>query len=631
MYRFVSLSLLCFLFFSFSVSSQTSSDGYESWLDSIENEEDRKILGETIQRFRYDPLDLNVATAEELSLIPFFDEYFIRHFLLYRSRRGRLDSVYEIKGVPGVPTYYLPLIESLVCVRPLSSSSSSTARRSDIYMGVDNDLGRWTGERAAFALKYSTFSSRGWSGCFVAEKDRGESWRPLREGVTDYLSASLAYTPVRPSVLTHLVLGDLRLTTGSGLLYGMDLSYYTSVESGASLSTARKGIVRPHRSFREGGYLRGAGFTLKEKELSLTFVAGIHPLDARIESDSIRTLYTTGLHRTDLQKRYRRTARADVAGGYVAWQRGYTRCGLSLETSRYVSAQGRQLLSPSPLFRKGWQTQTSIDARWVGSSLEAEGECLFSLSERVLRAGMLRVSYRDDYLGTFSLGVRHMGQGYATLFGNPDTHFSTARNERGIYLDCRGDISYSLRGRIYLDRFRSICPDPRRKNRKGMLLLATLEHNTNCDHSFVRYRLRRYDAYRAHSFRIDYRRAWSSVLDSRMGTTFCYSSSLLPSYSVYTSVRGKYPLFQVQGALQYFRVPTGGIPLRSLYVYLPYHYSCAPLYGTGMRTTLQASYRIHESWKVSGRFTTSLYRHAPSTLPGTSLEITLVGSLRANT
>lgn len=62
------------------------------------------------------PLDLNSATAEELSALPGIGEELARRIVEYRQANGRFEEVEEIMNVPGIGEGKLAGLEGRVAV-----------------------------------------------------------------------------------------------------------------------------------------------------------------------------------------------------------------------------------------------------------------------------------------------------------------------------------------------------------------------------------------------------------------------------------------------------------------------------------------------------------------------------------
>lgn len=208
----------------------------ELLLRHIDDDEERERVAEVLQTLLDHPLDLNKASSEELSTIPFFDAFFVRNLLLERSRRGGFRSVYDLKQISGAPILYLPLLEPFLTVSPMDEGQRPIPRRGRLHIGTGTDLSKGIKftDRLAPMIHFESLSERSWSAYLVAERDRGEPAQPLHRGFFDHLSFTItkAWAGHTDNALDHsLLIGDFRVNTGQGLVMGMSRSYFSHLES----------------------------------------------------------------------------------------------------------------------------------------------------------------------------------------------------------------------------------------------------------------------------------------------------------------------------------------------------------------------------------------------------------------
>ena len=596
----------------------------DPWLDFVESEEDRQLIGERLLRLSQNPLDLNSASAEELSLIPCFDDFFIRNFLLYRSRMGRLESVYELKNIPGAPILYLPLTEPYLTILPPERAQHISQMRQEFYSGADILLRDTSRTTPGIGFRYSLEKGREWSAYLVGEKDRGEAWLPLRQGVMDHLSFSVMHRGKgAASTIRQVILGDFRMTSGEGLLYGMGISYFSKVESGTKTSYYNRGTPKPHRSFREFGYVRGGALTLGHHDLSLTLLGGYLPLDARLEEGRISTLYRTGMHRTPREIMYRHTAAALTGGGYLAYDLPEMHLGLSYLSMKFRSKEREALIPPAPFPSTNIYNAASIDLFYLRGPWMVHGEGTLPLSGRDSWGGIMGIGFKDDLWGDFSLGARYLGNAFASPLGMPDAHFSNGRNEKGFYLQWRGEVARYLEGRVYYDRYAGIVEDPRRASQRGQVLLCALTHQGYGNIWTLRYRLRSSKESAHHNLRGQ----WTGKISSgrlKCGGTLNFAPATHPSYTLQVLGSLKRKAMHLEGGLQYFNATRGSKPLGSLRTYLPYHYYTPLLRGAGMRYSAILGFRPTTALDLKARFSYTHYSTLPTTPLPTMLEVTLL-------
>ena len=115
----------------------------------------------------------------------------------------------------------------------------------------------------------------------------------------------------------EIAVGDYHLEFGQGLTLWSGIAF----NRGSSAVQVKRfaGGIRPNTSTNENRYLRGAALTLGWKQLAITSFYSSNKLDASldgIENEvTIRSLRTTGLHRTVSEITGKDAVRVQLAGG----------------------------------------------------------------------------------------------------------------------------------------------------------------------------------------------------------------------------------------------------------------------------------------------------------------------------
>lgn len=468
----LALSLYSAVISSFAQEKRTlsvSSSPVEDILQLLPPEEQEEAEEYLTELLLY-PLDLNKATAEELSRLPFFDSFTIRNLLLYRSRKkdGTFQSIYELKYVQGIPLSILHLLEPFLTLNP-KSIKENISYKQELYFA--SRLEKRSNSSPFLILKYNAQKKEYHRIYFLAEKDSQEPILPLSKGGMDHLSGGFVWHTKKG---TTLLFGDYRISTGLGLLMGQGRSYFSKIEVTGTNNYSTT-ILKPHHSVREYGFLRGAAISGSKLNLYATLFAGIENLDARIENRRLKTIYKTGLHRTLNEQIYRHTARRELLGSYLAYKGERLNLGLTSILYRHKDETGG-ILPPVIYPQKESLFQSAINWQYNISSKDLYscsfwGEALLEREERKAIIGGL--SCQTDLYGTFTFQGRYIGQKYSTPYAYPDTHYSSGRDEKGIRLLWRGELFPWTSSLIVLDRFRSISLP----GKSGYKLTAQLLYN----------------------------------------------------------------------------------------------------------------------------------------------------------
>lgn len=602
--------------FSLSAKAQEPrrEENTELLLRYVDDDEERERLAEVLQTLLDHPLDLNRASSEDLSAIPFFDAFFIRNLLLERSRRGGFRSVYDLKQVNGAPMLYLPLLEPFLSVSPMEEVRQSPSRRSRLHLGTSVDLSRGIKftDRLAPMIRFESLSERNWSAYLVAERDRGEPVRPLHHGLFDHLSFTLTKTWAgsTDSTLDHtLLVGDFRVDTGQGLAMGMSRSYFSHLESRMGTPSFVRSPLRPHRSAREYGFLRGiAGRLAMSEVLSLNLFCGYEALDTRVEGGQVLTIYRTGMHRTPTEQKYRHTSRREVMGGYLSFDREALHLGLLGMGHRYQGDEGA-LIRHNPPGRQEPALTTTIDWRIQAGDLLILGES--SLPIRQALATTAGLSLYDDYWGRWTLAGRYLGRDYATPYASPESRYANARNETALSATWHGEVGRSLLGTVYAEYYRSLEPDPRRRSEQGKLFSARLDYRHRDIMATIRWRSNLTDEEQRHSLRMTLDRSVSPEWTLKLGGQLSFRQ--LSSLSGAVSLRLHYTreMLRCEGGLHLF--DTRDLPLRADISYMPYSYYTPMLRGAGLRLITKVRLSLNPRTLLHLRYTPTLYFRHPAT------------------
>lgn len=263
--------------------------------DDIEEADWLEYLWELVE----DPLDLNTASEYDLIRIPFIPSNLAQKIIRLRTRKGRFHSIEELKEIDNFSPELIEALKPLLKVRQpvlspkfiyrIQSRLESPERMGFITGEYDNRL--YLQNRLLIKLNPNI------DGGIIWEKDSGE------QNYFDYGSFHIRYQ--HPSRNLSLIVGDYQLRIGTGLAlwsaYGTPLSANT-LPFLPKLRVPFSG----NRSTNESGYLRGA--TLRTKTvggIKLNIFYSKNNLDANrsSEGDSIISLYNSGLHRSENEKK----------------------------------------------------------------------------------------------------------------------------------------------------------------------------------------------------------------------------------------------------------------------------------------------------------------------------------------
>ena len=464
-----------------AVYPQNALDGWDSVLETLLSDEELSAdaleeLSDMYESFHADPLNINTATREELSMLPFLTDRQIEDIHAYIYMHGPMLTLGELQltGSLDYATRRLlrhfvyagevpPEREKLRLSDVLPGGRSEVVARMDIplYLREGFKKGAYAGSRLSHNVRYSfNWRNRIRFG-ISADKDAGERGY-------DFWSPYLFVKDM--GVLRELALGNYRAEFGQGLLLGGGFSTGKSMAL-SSMSRRNQGL-KPHSSTREYGNLRGVGAALGWGHTTFTLLAANTPLDATIKGDTvIGSLKEDGYHRTplELSKKHNvtlSTLAANVRYSFRGLMFGVTAMAenlalpykghehftgvsadCSLNRSRYSLQAEFSLLDCKPAliasqtFRlhKGWAINTVFRYYSPG---------YLSLHSNAMAEGS--VQNETGLLTGFAHNGRNLKvSGYADLFMHPEPRYGASAPSNGTDLRLEADWKAGRRDALY--------------------------------------------------------------------------------------------------------------------------------------------------------------------------------------
>ena len=261
------INLLVYLLISsYQLKSQTlySVDKWMEYIEEMASEtEDEERIEALYTDFSYlveHPFELNTVTEGQLKRLPFLSDLQIRELLAYRSRYGKMLTLYELKNVEAFDSETISLLvpfvyigEIIVDKRPITVKNLLKQGTNSLQIRYDRCFQqkkgycsypdsvlqrypnrKYLGEPFYHSVRYSyAFDERIQFG-LVAEKDAGEPfWNEYHKGY-DYYSVHLFLKDMN-KWLKSLAIGDYKISFGQGLVISNDFS-----PAGIPLSRKRK-------------------------------------------------------------------------------------------------------------------------------------------------------------------------------------------------------------------------------------------------------------------------------------------------------------------------------------------------------------------------------------------------------
>ena len=451
-----------------------------SWEDFIEqiltedgedSEQDKDVY-EQLEEIHAHPMNLNVATVEDLLQLPFLSEEQARDIVFYRVMHGPLRSTGELMFIETLSKQDRDYLQLFCYAGESAPSQASHKTKGKLLKNIKNEavlrtdipfyykagqqdypeevLARYPnrsyrGDPLHVAFRYALSSMNHLFAGVQMEKDAGE------RGI-DYVSGYLMLKDIptgRRSSIREAIIGNYRTNFGLGLVIN------TSVNFGKSMMINRLGRIdqgfSKHSSTMETGYLTGAAIRYHYGSFTLSAFGGYNKIDGTFTKDSagISSLKTDGLHRTPLEYSKRHNLSVINVGGNVHWETKNQNLQLSAMAvaTHYSTPLTPQWNTPFSLYRKHNAQGTNFQAyslayAWRGNKLRFTGETALSHAEGLPSgygkqtgfATLNSLQYRLNSQNTLTTAIRYYGAKFVSINGKAFGENAQPQNEEGIYL-----------------------------------------------------------------------------------------------------------------------------------------------------------------------------------------------------
>lgn len=309
--------------------------------EELDEEDSRHEWLEELRILHEHPLDINNASPEALMQVPTLTEEAVEQIHAYIYLHGALQTMGELRLVPGITEEMLRILPLFVCIQPqtaVQEKGGKGRKRLQGSMDYRTDIPLYY--RKGYCV------SPGYAGDPLYHRYRGElkyadarmGFRMEKDPGEKYYDSFGAFVMLeKKGWLRRLVAGDFRAGFGQGLVIGSGSQWGIS----SQIVPPSQGI-RPMRGMDEYRYLRGVSaelrFGTEHGFVSLTPLVSWRKLDATLDDEgNVRTLRQDGLHRTAAEMEAKRTVGHLTVGGHLDWKHRWLMLGATAawqQTSR---------------------------------------------------------------------------------------------------------------------------------------------------------------------------------------------------------------------------------------------------------------------------------------------------------
>lgn len=443
---------------------------WQPYLEQLSEMEDYESVAwedyeAVLEEYAEHPLNINTATREELEQFPFLSAGQVEDIQAYVYQYGEMKSLGELAMIESINWYQRQLLSCFVYAgevpKPSFPSLSNIIRYGKHEAVADvkipfyqrkGDVEGYMGYPLKHWLRYQFRRSDYVKWGFLASQDAGE---PFFAGKNkwgyDFYSF---YLQVKKwGRWKNITLGRYRLSEGMGLILNNDFGFG---KLSALSSLGRMGTsIRVHSSRSSANYLQGAAATLNvAKGLDVSAFVSYRTIDATVKSDSISTIQTSGLHRTELEIEKQGAAKAFLAGGNLHYSfKGFHvgATGIFYSYSLPLYPDKSQLYKHfAPEGKSFWNM--SVDYGYVSHRLTMQGET--ATGDCGVVATVNSMSYLFSEKWSLLALYRFYPYRYYAMYSNSFKAGSDVQDESGGYVGMRwtpsakwmveayGDVAY---------------------------------------------------------------------------------------------------------------------------------------------------------------------------------------------
>lgn len=434
---------------------------------------------ERLEKLSEEPLQLNLASREELLELPFLDEAQVDSILSFRSKGKGFGSLGELQLVRGIDFFtrrYLSLFlrtDSTTRPRPktsLTMGEKFSKGRFELESRVDVPLYTRAGYdvekadrtasnyyvgnalRHVVRLRYNYKKEISYGLTF--EKDPGEPVGKQGFYPYDYISGFFSLRPADKP--WRMIVGDFEMSGGRGLLFGR-----TYFDGRNALITTNAKITktdfRAHSSTDETDFFRGGAFGWTGKRVEALAFASFRKLDARMESDTARTFLSTGLHRTINEIDRRRTLGCFTGGASMGLHGARWKVSLSGLVAHFDKVVWPQEKYYNyGYFRGQTAGNVSADYAYLHKNFSLRGEVAIDQDGHAAMEHALSFELSPKW--KLAAQLRALAPKFQTLYGNALCQNTRTANEMGAMVGANYKSNEGRELTAYVDLFEFIRP-----------------------------------------------------------------------------------------------------------------------------------------------------------------------------
>lgn len=425
-------------------------------LESVSDENaDLEEITAVFLKLLDNPLDLNLASKEDLYNLFILNDFQVESLLDYRKVFGRFYSVYELQYVDGFDKSILDLLKPFITAgitlseEPLNLNNLLSNSRHEFIIRskrvLNNQQGYSSITKEEFEkkpesrylsgplysmLQYRVSSSDKFSLNITAENDPGEPF-VFKSGKfgPDYFSFSLEFKG--RGVIDKIIVGDFSAGFGQGLVFWSSFNPVSFQTDPLKIKMTDHNF-KSYKSTGEVNFLRGAAITMKSGKFLFNGAFSYRKLDAKITDNKYTVIYETGEHNTIGRISTKNQLDEGIILGNVSYCGNNFKTGITLSGFGFDKSNGKSY-SEYNAFQKydGIFGNAGIDFVYVTSKVRYFGEAALDIRLNPAAMGGIIGYFRNISYGCL---IRYYSLGYNAPHSSPYSQNTRPNNEKGIKL-----------------------------------------------------------------------------------------------------------------------------------------------------------------------------------------------------
>ncbi len=545
-----------------AVDSDFSELNVEEVTDDVED------MKERLSFLVENPINLNVATRNELEALPFLNITQVENLQEYIFDYGSMKTIYELALIEGFDPVTIRMMLPFVVVRPTETfnrfsfknigkygkSQLTVKANGTVQPSAEYTDGKYLGKPYGLSIKYF-FKHKNFSVGLLGAKSEGEPFDFKYNKGFDFYSGHIAFMNLTKHI-KGIFIGDYKLSFGQGLVM-RSASSFSSSAFGSNVIFSDN--VKPSYSTTETGYFRGLALSFSGKRYNINIFTS-------------HTQYNKneGYHRTvsDFEKRYKTPSY--ILGGNFSFFNRYYKVGF---TGYYDFADKS--------FNVG------IDYMFSIKRFKFAGETAFDRNFKFATINTLTILCSDNF--SFTSLFRYYPVGFTSKLGNAYSR-NSLNGETGLFLGFEAspwiNWKFTLLSDIFnIDAIKSSVKKPYSGfNVNFKALYSPAENNEGYFKYNVINKEKKGGTYYKHSFTFNY----SVLLNKQITIKSTIAANYYnKSFGYLLSFSGgwetKNNLFSFISGASFFDVPNYDNVIYNYEPTILYGYSSPQFYGIGCR------------------------------------------------